>query len=890
MRKLIHFSYFIIFCLSANSIVGQELLINGDSKIKDISINKDGRLHLLYSDNLCVFEGKQLVEKCYSLQNKISHILPIEDGFYALFYENKIELIRHNKLLRKDSFPNSITAVSLFAKEILIGTSGSGLFKYNLNNFHQEFIGLENEFINSLMIHYPNVYIAQDDGISRYNLIEKEFSKNTLSQIISKLSIIDKDNIIAICEDGYVYKLDSSLKLLNQKLYPQIKIKEISNSFFTTSNACYQFDSLLNIIKIIDGQFSDLLELPNTLLLSSENNLYTIDLTVKSIKTNDKVYSIYSENNTTLWIGTTNQIHKYKDDTLAFKITIPTKLPKVAVSSLLVTSDLIFAGTMGDGLFILNKKGELLKNVLDNKENNRNNIIQLSYKDNIVWVAYLNGITKIDLNTLLPIEEFDTILGNNYLYCLEPISETEFYIGTSSLGLLHYKNGIINTYLEKEIIYSLSSTASGLLVGTKDNGVYLQNDSKTTILDDKISTRSIAGINDMTLLISKEKNQFYWNGVIFPIANNNFKNAQLNAITENNYSIIVGYENGFLKVNKERLNRLKEIGLHLNRPLLFDELIPEGKNSFDYSENSLTFSFHQNTYYNASNTNYKYRLLGLDSNWQQTQQSKLNFYNLNSGNYVFEVASSFADNTNLINKQKYVFTIRKPFWKTNWFIVLITIIGVLVIFFVIKAREKRLLRKGEQEQEKMRFVLEKLKNQINPHFLFNSFNSLVGLIEENPQSAIEATQLLSDLYRNILTYEKLDLISLHEELNLAKNYFHMHQIRFEDLVSLKIDVSDKDEGKLIPLSCQFLIENAIKHNIINQDNRLHILIKQENNYLHISNTYHPKQIKDSEVSGLGLNNLKARYSHFTNLPLLIEISSSIFTVKIPIVYDSINNN
>lgn len=887
MKHSVITSLIITLLILLSEVRGQEVLINGEDKITGISINKDGRLHLLYEDNLCVFEGSQIVDECYTLTKKVNYVVPIEDGFFALIYEDHIELIKNNQLLRSDTLPNVATAVALFHENILLGTSGSGIFQYNINDFQLKFIGLEGEFINALLMRHPKLFIAQDDGVSMYDFKKEKFEKKALGHIISKLSFLQKGTILAISEDDRAFKMDSSLQRLAEKSLNNIRIDKVSNSFFITSEACYKFDSLLNVQKVVEGSFDDLLELPNTLLLAKESSLYGVDLTIKSVETNDKVYSIYSENNTDLWIGTNNYVHHYNEDKLKLSLKIPSKLPQVIVSSLLVINDLIFAGTMGDGLFILNKEGRLIKHVLDNSENNRNNIIQLNHQDSLVWAAYLNGVTKINANTLQSIEEYNDILGSNYLYCLEPVSTNEFFIGTSSLGLLHYKNGKVNNYLEGEAIYSLSNSPHGLLIGTKDHGVYLQNQREMSTIDSKSSTRSMTSYEDMILLFTKDKSLMYSNHVVYPISNNTLQNAQLNAITEDENTISVGFENGFLRINKERLKQLKKIGLHLNKPLLFNVQIPNGKNRFDYSENSLSFSFHQNTYYKIANTIYQYRLLGLDSNWQQTQQNKVNFYNLPPGEYTFEVASSFVGNSNLKNKQQFSFKIGKPFWQTTWFIITMVLILGVVIYLIIIAREKKLIRQNEQEKEKVSFVLEKLKNQIDPHFLFNSFNSLIGLIEENPKSAIEATQLLSDLYRNILSYEKQDLIGLKEELELAKSYFYMHQIRFEDLVSLNIEISKEEEksGKLIPLSCQFLIENAIKHNVINQDHKLYITIKKEGNYLKVSNSFQPKHQDENAKSGLGLTNLKARYSHFTNLAVLIQNSSSHFTVKIPIIYD-----
>src|SRR5690606_29787755 len=134
----------------------------------------------------------------------------------------------------------------------------------------------------------------------------------------------------------------------------------------------------------------------------------------------------------------------------------------------------------------------------------------------------------------------------------------------------------------------------------------------------------------------------------------------------------------------------------------------------------------------------------------------------------------------------------------------IAILGLAGRYVIVK-REEMLLREERRKKDRIRFELEQLKNQLDPHFLFNSLNSLIGLIEEDPDAAALATHKLSALYRNILLHEKSELLDIELELAIARDYFAIHQLRYEQNISLSIQVPQGKEGKLVPLSCQFLI-------------------------------------------------------------------------------------
>lgn len=183
---------------------------------------------------------------------------------------------------------------------------------------------------------------------------------------------------------------------------------------------------------------------------------------------------------------------------------------------------------------------------------------------------------------------------------------------------------------------------------------------------------------------------------------------------------------------------------------------------------------------------------------------------------------------------------------------------------------------------------ESLKNQIDPHFLFNSLNVLSSLIEENPENAQRFTTSLSKIYRYVLEQKDKELVSVEEELSFAKTYMNLLKMRFENSLDyeLKIDSIPAD-AKVVPLSLQLLLENTVKHNIVSEQKPLRIVIFIENNYLVIQNDFQKKDVLQ-ERRGLGLQNIINRYGIITDRKVLIEQNEKTFTVKIPILTKQIS--
>ncbi len=213
---------------------------------------------------------------------------------------------------------------------------------------------------------------------------------------------------------------------------------------------------------------------------------------------------------------------------------------------------------------------------------------------------------------------------------------------------------------------------------------------------------------------------------------------------------------------------------------------------------------------------------------------------------------------------------------------LIFVIGDLSYFLVNRWRVS-LAELESFKKENLAFEFGMLKNQINPHFLFNCLNTLSGLVHTNADTASEFIRQLSRLYRNLLN-EKDNVHESEKELDLLKSYTYLVGLRFSNNLHINIEVSQNCMGKMIaPLSLQMLIENAIKHNIISSKKPLNIDIRSVNDdRIEISNNLQIKLDKE-ESTEIGLKNIVKRYEFLTHRKVEIIQSDSEFKVTIPLI-------
>jgi LytS/YehU family sensor histidine kinase len=213
------------------------------------------------------------------------------------------------------------------------------------------------------------------------------------------------------------------------------------------------------------------------------------------------------------------------------------------------------------------------------------------------------------------------------------------------------------------------------------------------------------------------------------------------------------------------------------------------------------------------------------------------------------------------------------------FLILSMLITSSIEFF--RNWKKSVIMQEELKREQLSLQYETLKSQVNPHFLFNSLNSVTSLIKTDPDKAIVFIKKLSEVFRYVLEQKDNEIVTVEAELKFIESYIFMQKIRFGENLTVNIDVSDRNRF-IIPLSLQMLIENAIKHNVISREFPLTISILSKNdNYIAISNNLRKKPSIDT--GSMGLENIKSRYRFFTPNPVIVSEDDMKFVVEIPVI-------
>lgn len=226
--------------------------------------------------------------------------------------------------------------------------------------------------------------------------------------------------------------------------------------------------------------------------------------------------------------------------------------------------------------------------------------------------------------------------------------------------------------------------------------------------------------------------------------------------------------------------------------------------------------------------------------------------------------------------------LREVFIPTIIITFLVVMIDIANHFF--KSWKASLIEVEKHKTESVNAQLQNLKNQLNPHFLFNNLSVLTSLVYKNQDKAAEFINELAKVYRYVLDTKNAELVTLQEELDFLNHYLYLLKIRFEDSVSFEINIEEGNKSNyILPMCLQTVVENTIQHNEASQANPLKVLIYSQNNSLVIENTIKPRS-NDVTSSKTGLKNIEMRYSFYTDKKVIVSNNEEIFKVILPLIH------
>jgi two-component system, LytTR family, sensor kinase len=217
----------------------------------------------------------------------------------------------------------------------------------------------------------------------------------------------------------------------------------------------------------------------------------------------------------------------------------------------------------------------------------------------------------------------------------------------------------------------------------------------------------------------------------------------------------------------------------------------------------------------------------------------------------------------------------------------ITVFGIAIGngFLFFRNWRQSTLNEEILKREKLALEYEALRNQVNPHFLFNSLTALTTLVHQDADKAEAFVRRFSDVYRYVLENHTQEIVSLDREVELIQNMAYLYHYRHGENLRIELELEVTEEKYILPMALQMLLENALKHNVISEEKPLKVRIYESDNYIVVWNKL---QLRShvSESNRVGLGNIRLRYSYLSERPVQIEHSKDFFQVKIPILSQS----
>lgn len=649
------------------------------------------------------------------------------------------------------------------------------------------------------------------------------------------------------------------------------------------------------------------------LLKDEEGNLWSIQQFLGISKANRKfeqvpqelpdIQAVLETTDGSLWAGCQTGLFRYDHARSQFEKVLPENTLSLYESP----GGQLYAGTFGQGLYILDSGTGAKIHVTASDGLSNGSILDITGRDGTIWLATLGGVNSFEeppsgeRPLITPRFDEQSALGTNFTYTVFPDSHGRIWFGTDGEGLSVLEGGILRNYntigsIDIQAVYSITEDKQGhIWFSTAREGVFEYDGDRFRQLTLREGIRDLA----ITSLITAPDGNLvivHPSGVdlLDPVTRHiiyydegiGVKGLEpnLNAVAAGSgRSVWLGMENKIFRYTAlEETLSIHPKTLITNVSVFLEPVDYPSVSTFNHDQNNLVFEFTGLWYADPRAVRYRYKLDGFDLDWISTRDQQAIYSNLPPGAYTFKVVSTENDTYSDEPVVAYAFTIRRPYWQRWWFVLLALGASIVLLTVWVRQRDRRQQRIARLEKEKVQSQFEALKSQINPHFLFNSFNTLAAIIEENPGEAVQYVDKLSDFYRSILQYREQTVINLSEELRLVRDYGYLLKYRYGENLEMEYKVPEADRYAVVPFALQLLVENAVKHNVISSTRRLSISIEISSNKMIVANNVQPKFTKESSTS-FGLESLRQRYEMLGTPPLQVISDDHFFRVELPLL-------
>jgi sugar lactone lactonase YvrE len=574
------------------------------------------------------------------------------------------------------------------------------------------------------------------------------------------------------------------------------------------------------------------------------------------------------------------------------------------------SDDILWIGTFGQGLYIFDPKSKKIKHLTERDHLSNTSILHISGKDKMVWLSTLGGVTQIEwqrdpfesgLKVIELQDQFDSPPG--YVYDGFVSSSGKVWFCTDGKGLFYLENGALHAFpisyvendsvtIEVKTIYSLTedwehrlwiSIPKGIVLCVDPNGKFIK---KIISSNGALNSLVLTGTKELLLVREGAIQTINANGQFFWLDESSGLTSftpEINATDiDADGSVWIADTDVLLHYSSYNLYRERYVKMHFEdiSPGSLDQMQPV---KLSPDSNFLDVRFTGIWYQDPTHVHYRYMLNGHDADWIYTQEGRAVYSRLSPGYYTFTLQGSQDDDFSQSPTLERSFIVMPPIYLRWWFILSMTILAAWIVYSFIRARIKRLQKLHLLEKEKTTHQLHAIQAQVNPHFLFNSFNTLSSIIEEDQKAAVDYVDQLSAFFRGALMHRDDELITIAEEMDIVKNYMYILVKRYGENVRMEEHITNLT-GWIAPLSIQLLVENAIKHNTVSSGKKLSIRITIDHQWVEVSNPIQPKFQSNEESTGFGLSSLITRYTYLTPLKIEINKETNRFTVRIPILY------